>query len=833
MSLKDGVVLKIKRIWSKDKPKEEDTNEEQSLKKKRFNKKKLFFFFLWTSLFSAALVVGIAVGAYKAILKNLPSITRLEEFNPDIITYIFADNGEIIGQYANQKRIEVTYEQLPQTLINAIIATEDPRFYKHKGIDFLGILRAIREDIKLGHRPGRWHGGSTISQQLAREIFLHRGQTIRRKLKEWILAIQIEKRYSKEEILTMYCNQFNLGYGCYGVEAASNLYFDKSVSDLTLEEAAVITGIFRGPSYYLVYDNPEITLQRRNHVFRRMLEEGYIPKEEYDRLIETPLNVLPLHRGDSDFAGHFREEVRKYLYENYGKDALYREGLKVYTTLNVDYQKYAEEALRKQLRVLDKRKGWRDDKINLIEKGIEELESLEESVKDPQSEKLLLSTWKKPGLESENIVEAVVLSVESQKAAVKIKNLTGTLTNKDIYAWTWTRDLKKLIKRGDIIHVKIEKTDDETGEFTALLDQEPLLEGAFLCIEPQTGQIKAMVGGYSFKRSQWNNATQAMRQSGSVVKPFLYTAALENGYTPATAIVDEPTDFEDKWSGETWSPPNYDEKYKGRITLRQGLEESRNIITAKMLNYISPQTGVQYCRKFGITSPLNPYLSLALGAFEIKMIELVSAFTAFPNKGIRVKPYFISRIEDKDGNVLEESMIESEEVISPQIAYIMTSLLQGVVQRGTAGAARSLEKPIGGKTGTTDGHTDAWFIGFTPSLCAGTWVGHDKEKKTIGPRQSGAVAALPVFIDFMQHIIDAEKQAAEANGLQIKEETYEMPPNLEFENIDYRTGLLATPICQHIIREVFIQGTKPNRFCSYEDHMLALDYYNTMKKRED
>lgn len=833
MKFKDGVVLKIKKFWSKKQPEDHEENGEQSFPEKKINKKKIFFVLLWVGLFSAALVAGISIGAYKAILRNLPSITQLEEFKPDIITYIFADNGEIIGEYANQKRIQVTYEQLPQVLINAMIATEDPRFYNHKGIDFLGILRAIREDIKLGRRTGRWHGGSTISQQLAREIFLHRGQTIRRKLKEWILAIQIEKRYSKEEILTMYCNQFNLGYGCYGVEAASNLYFDKSVSDLTLEEAALLTGVFRGPSYYLVYDNPDITLQRRNHVLRRMLEEDYIPQDEYDRAIKTPLNVLPLHRGDLDFAGHFREEVRKYLYDSYGKDALYREGLKVYTTLNVEYQKYAEEALKKQLRVLDKRRGWRKDKFNLLEKGIEDIDSLEKSIKDPQSEKLLLTSWRKPELEKEDIIEVVVLSVEPQKAVVKIRNLTGTLTNKDIYSWTWTRDLTRLIKRGDIIHVKIEKTDVETGEFTAVLDQEPQLEGSFLCIEPQTGQIKAMVGGYSFRRGQWNNTTQSMRQSGSVIKPILYTAALENGYTPATAIVDEPTDFEDKWSGEIWSPPNYDGKFKGRITFRQGLEESRNIITAKLLNYISPQTGVQYCRKFGITSPLNPYLSLALGAFEIKMIELVSAFSTFPNKGVRVKPYFISRIEDKDGNVLEESMIVSDEVISPQIAYIMTSLLQGVVQRGTASAARGLEKPIAGKTGTTDGHTDAWFIGFTPSLCAGVWVGFEKELKTIGPRQSGAVAALPVFIDFMKSLIDEEKRIAEENGEEVKAESYEIPPNLEFENIDYRTGLLATPVCQHIIREVFIQGTKPNRFCSYEDHLLTLDYYNTLKDKDD
>jgi len=822
MPIKKSLVLKIKKIHIK-------RLKFKSLRK--INKRKFFRTALFIFLLLSVCVFGIVLGAYKAVLQNLPSISRLEEFEPNIITYIFSDEGEVVGEYAKEKRIVVSYEEIPEVLINAIIATEDPRFYKHKGIDFLGILRAVKEDIKLLLTPRKLHGGSTISQQLIRRLLLHRKQTVRRKLKEVLLALQIEKRYSKREILALYCNQFDLGHGACGVEAASRLYFDKKVSELNLEEAALITGIFRGPYYYSPYREPELTLRRRNHVLNRMIEEGYITKEEGEEAKMAPMNVLPLHRGDSDFAAYFNEEVRRYLEENYGADALYNEGLKVYTTINPTYQKYAEEALRNGLRVLDKRQGWRKDKRNLSEQGIENLEELEKPFKDEESGETMLSSWLKPYLEENEIIEAVVLSVERREAKVKVKEYTGKLTNKDI-AWTKSKgnNLKNLIREGDVIHVKIKKIDEEKKELLVSLDQEPILEGAFFAIEPQTGQIKAMVGGYSFKRLKFNQATQALRQPGSVIKPIIYTAALENGYTPATRIVDEPTEFIDKWSGEPWSPRNYDQKYKGTVTLRIGLEESRNIVTAKLLDYISPQTGVDYCRKFGITSPVYPYLSLSLGTFEMKLIELVSAFTTFPNKGIRITPYFITRIEDKDGNILEECKVESEEVISPQIAYIMTSLLQGVVQRGTGWRAAALEKPLCGKTGTTDEHSDAWFIGFSPSLCAGVWVGHEKEKKTIGDRQSGAVAAQPIWIEFFRRIIEDEKRIAEETGEEPIKEEFKIPSNLTFVTIDYKTGLIATPFCLFTKKEVFIPGSEPKKFCSHEAHMLILDYYSALKK---
>ncbi|UCC40717.1 MAG: PBP1A family penicillin-binding protein, partial [Candidatus Aminicenantes bacterium] len=710
----------------------------------------------------------------------------------------------------------------PETLKEAIIATEDARFYNHRGIDFWGILRAIREDIKLrlGRKAQRLHGGSTITQQLARLLFLHPRQTIRRKLKEALLSLQIEKKYSKKEILTMYCNQFYLGHGVYGVEAASNKFFGKSVPELNLEECALITGIFRGPAVYSPYNREELTLRRRNHVLNRMIEEGYVSSEEGEEAKKRPMKVLPLRRGKSEFAAFYLEEVRKYIEKNYGANALYREGLKVYTTLDPRFQEYAEIALRRGLRVMDKKQGWRKDKRNLIEEEIEELEEV------------WLDSWIVTAVKEEEVVDAIVLSVERSRASVRVKDYTGKMGNTDI-GWTETKNLKSLIKKGDVIQVKINKIDEEKGELLVSLDQDPLVEGSFLAIEPLTGQIKAMVGGYSFLRSKWNRATQALRQPGSAIKPILYTAAIENGFTPADIIVDEPTEFVDKWSEEPWEPPNYDDKYKGAVTVRKGLEESRNIVTAKLLEYISPQTGVDYCQKFGIVSPVYPYLSLSLGTFEMSLLELVSAFSAFPNKGIRVIPYFINRIEDKEGNILEESKIEAEEVVAPQIAYMMTYMLQGVIQRGTGVAASFLikDKNLAGKTGTSDDWADAWFIGFSPSLCAGAWIGHET-KISLGEKQSGAVVALPVWREFFQRVIEDEKKKAEEEGKELEIEEFEIPPNISFLEIDRKTGLLATPFCLFPFKEAFLPGTEPNRFCSHEDHMMILDYYS-VKKSDD
>lgn len=805
-------------------PKKNSRNREKkrpflTVKIKKFDRKKFFKALFLILIFSFAGLLGAIFGAYRAVKQNLPSVSELETFEPNIITSVYSDEGKVIKDFAIERRIEVPYEKIPDVLKKAIIATEDPRFYNHRGVDFLGILRAVKENIRTGRILRRPEGGSTITQQLARLLFLYPQQTVGRKLKEMYLSVQVEKNYSKEKIMEMYCNQFYLGHGVYGVETASNFFFGKSVSDLTLEEAALIAGIFRGPAIYSPYTNAEVTLRRRNHVINRMVELGFITKEQGEEAKSKPISVLPWKRGTPDFAAYFFEEVRKYIEKNYGSEVLYRGGLKVYTTLNPTLQKYAEESLLARLREIDKQKGWRKDKKNLLKEGKEKIEDV------------WLDGWVTSAVEENEVTDAVVLSVARREAAVKVKRYTGKMANNDI-AWTRTDNLEKLIERGDVIQVKVKKIDVEKKELLVSLDQDPLIEGAFLAIDPRSGQIKAMVGGYSFRRSEWNRATQAQRQAGSAIKPFLYTGALENRFTLATIIWDEPVEFIDKWRGEPWTPKNYDRKYKGAVTLRIGMEESRNVVTAKLLDYISPQVGVDYCRKFGMTSTIYPYLSLSLGTFEVSLLELVSAYTTFPNKGVRIRPYFISQIEDREGNVLEEAKVEAEDVISPQIAYLVTSALQGVILRGTGAAASSLGIPLAGKTGTTSSYTDAWFIGFSPSLCAGVWIGNDA-KVTIGNRQAGAVAALPAWMSLFKRIIEDEKNKATAEGREPFFEDFEVPANINFVEIDRKTGLLATPICLWPLREAFLVGTEPLRYCSHQDHLMILDYYGTEKAVEE
>ena len=803
------------------------------LRIKKINRRTLVRGLLFFAAVGIALVLGAAFGAYTAVKDNLPSISDLENFKPKIITTIYAANGEPIKEFAEQRRIQVPYEQIPDILIKAIVATEDSRFFSHSGIDYRGILRAVRDDlmkIPMGRRP---QGASTITQQLARDLFLHRDVSLRRKLKEMFLARQIENQYSKQKILELYCNHFYLGHGAWGVESASNLFFGKSVSGLSLEEAALIAGIFQRPARYSPYENPKVTLERRNHVLNRLAEEGYISKEQAAAAKKTPLNVLPLRQISDEFAAYFFEEVRKYIDKNYGSGMLYNGGLKVYTTLDPTLQRYAESALRKGLRDIENTKnGWRADKPNLLTATLETKKGL---VARPQADfdgQWLLS-WDNQTLEPGEVYDALVLSASRTEAAVRIKKATGKMTSKDI-AWTKVNFLDSIIKRGDVIQVRIIAFDEAKQEARVSLDQHPIRNGGFLAIEPQTGQVKAMVGGYSFRASQFNRATQAPRQTGSAIKPFLYTAAIENGFTAASLIVDEPTTFIDRWNGEPWSPRNYDRQYKGAVTLRIGLEESRNVVTARLLEYISPQVGVDYCRRFGITSPIYPYLALSLGAFGVTLTELVSGYSVFPDKGVRFKPYFIARIEDKDGNVLEETRPESEEVLSPQTAYVMTYLMQGVVSEGTGAAASVLSWPLAGKTGTTDKYSDAWFIGFSPTLCAGVWVGNDKQV-TLGERQTGAAAALPIWQSFFGRVIQDRIKAAEAAGSDVMPEDFEVPPNLVFVEIDRKTGLLATPACLYPFREVFfdIPETLPNRFCTNADHLRCLDYYSAQKATEE
>ncbi len=796
------------------------------IKIRRFKKRTLLRAFLITALAGLAIGLGGIVGSYFAIKDDLPPVGDIDTFRPKLITTVYAADGQPVKEFAEERRVEVPFEQLPRVLIDAIVATEDPSFFRHGGVALRGILRAVKADLFKVFSGRRPEGGSTITQQLARSLFLHNEVSLRRKFKELYVSREIEKLYSKEKILELYCNHFYLGHGSHGVQALSHLFFGKDVSELSLEEAALIAGIFRGPSLYSPYTNKSGTLSRRNHVLNRMAAEGYLTKAQVEEAKKRPMSVLPLRRTSSEFGAYFFEEVRRYLEKNYGVEGLYRAGLKVYTTLDPTLQRYAERALHAGLRDTENKiNGWRADKPNLLTGGPEVLKGLVAGAPAEPEDQWLLS-WESQSVEADEAYDAVVLSVSRTEATVRVKNLTGTMTNKDI-AWTKTKSLDALIKRGDVIQVKVHSLDEAAKTAQVSLDQKPIRNGGFVAVDPQTGQIKALVGGYSFHDSQFNRAVQAPRQTGSVIKPLLYTAALEHGFTPASVIVDEPVTFIDRWSGEPWSPKNYDRRYKGAVTVRTGLEQSRNVVTATLLDNISPQVGVEYCRRFGITSPLYPFLSLSLGTFEVTLLEMVSAFSTFPNKGVRFQPYFITRIEDKDGNVLEEARVESNEVISPQTAYMMIHLMRGVVESegGTAAAASVLGWPLAGKTGTTDKYSDAWFIGFSPTLCAGVWIGHDKQVP-LGDSQSGAAAALPIWQGFFTRVIDdVRKKAAEDGVVDFVPPDFEVPPNLVFVEIDKKTGLRVMDFCLYPFLEVFFPGTEPGRFCTLADHMRVMDYY--------
>ncbi len=749
----------------------------------------------------AGIIAGVTIGLILSYNRDLPRIEELERTHLSESTQVFADDGTLIGGFSIEKRIVVSSDKIPDVVKKAFVTAEDRDFYHHFGFSIPRIIKAIIIDIKKGKKV---QGASTITQQLARMLFLTREKTLKRKIRELLLAIQIERKYTKDQILNFYLNNIYLGHGIYGVEAASRFYFGKHVWELTPHEAATLAALPRSPARLSPYVAPERLLKRRNYILINMAKEGYITQEVAAKEVKAPLGVVDIHKRESQQIGaYFIEEVRKYIAEKYGSDVVYRGGLRVYTTLNINMEKAAEEALKEGLKELDKRQGWRRPKINLLKKGID-------------LQKYEAEEWK-TGIYEGETYPAVVLSVERKKALVRVGNYTATLTLKDA-RWTRTGSLTRLFRKGDVIQVKVKKKEENNIKVS--LDQIPIVEGAFIAIDHRTGEIKAMVGGYSFERSQFNRAMQAMRQTGSTIKPIVYSAALQSGWTPASIIIDEPVSFVDPWTGEVWEPKNYDEVYKGWVTLRRGLEESRNVVTAKLVAAITPEKVVEYAKKFGITSKLKPYLSIALGSFEVKLIEMTSAFTVFPNQGTRIEPYFIRKIEDRYGNILEVSRRKVHVVLPPETAFQMTYMLQGVVQRGTAWRARVLKRPVGGKTGTTDEYTDAWFVGFSPSITAGVWVGFDV-KKTLGRDETGSRAALPVWIKFMEQYFKDRPV-----------EKFQVPPNIIFVKIDSYTGKLAMPFCLHTIDEAFVPGTEPKEFCSEEDHLHVLDYYHKITPEE-
>ena len=688
----------------------------------------LFGRLAFTFLVVCAIGFGAAVGLLFVYSGDLPEIHALEDYRPNVVTELYADDGQSIGTFALQRRILLTYQQIPKLLRDAILTTEDQHFEEHWGVDFPRVIEAAWHDVR--HR-GMKQGASTLTMQLAGGLFLNRSdRSLRRKIEETILAIQVERHYTKEQILTMYANQIYLGAGNYGFEAASQYYFNRPVGQLTLSQAATLAAIIRGPIYNPII-HPERAMARRNLVISMMARDGKVTQAQAAAATKEPLG-LHLTSPRNDLAPYFVEETRQYLEHTYGTAAVHEQGLRVYTTLNVAMQRAANLAVRDGLHAYDRRHGWRGNLPNILAENPGTLDSYQND------------EWR-GSIQKGDYATGLVTSVEPTFASIKIGAIRAMLTPTD-FSWTGRKSPQQLLKVGDLVVVQITEVAGNTARVQ--LEQEPAAQAALVAIDNPTGEIKAMVGGYDFAESKFNRATQAVRQTGSSFKVYVYATALEQGASPFDTIVDRPVTF--RSGGQDYSPKNYDEKFEGRITLRRALADSRNVPAVRLLDKVGVQNVIDVTRRFGVASPLPPYLPLALGAADLTLMEHTSAFTVFPDDGIRIEPHTIRRVMSYDGVVLEEPRPQVTDVIPPDVARTMVAMLEEVVQFGTGVRAKELGRPSAGKTGTTNDFTDAWYIGFTPQLTAGVWVGNDDRRVSLGKKETGARAALPIWLEFSQ-----------------------------------------------------------------------------------
>jgi penicillin-binding protein 1A len=679
-------------------------------------------------LLLCSIALGAGCGFLFVYASDLPEIRALETYRPDVVTEVYSDDGQLAGSFAIQRRILMTYEQCPKVLYNSVTAIEDQHFEEHWGIDFPRMFSAAFRNVIKRRITG---GASTITMQLAGNLFLDRSdRSVRRKMQEILLALQIERRYTKPQIFTMYANQVYLAHGNYGFAAASQFYFGKPVTDLKLQEAALLAGMVNGPKFSPL-SNPEAALNRRNLVLRRMEEEGKITPAEEVATRKSPLG-LHIQYPRNDLAPYFFEDIRKYLEATYGTEAVHERGLRVYTTLNLNMQRIANQSLRDGLHAYERRHGWKGNLPNVVRDNLGKLDTYEDD------------DWRHT-IEKGSYVTGLVLSMDEKNAVIRIGPYRAILSPSE-FAWTGRKKPADLLRVGDLAQFSIQELRETTARVQ--LEQQTSPQGAMLAIENSTGEIKAMVGGYSFEDSKFNRATQAVRQVGSSFKVYVYADALEKGSTPFDTIVDLP--FTTMSGGQVYSPRNYDEKFEGTITLRRALAGSRNVPAVKLAEKVGISTVVDMTKRFGITTPLPPYLPLALGAADMKLVEHVSAFTVFPNDGIRIDPHMIRRVTSYDGALLEEAHPEVHDVLSPDVARTMTAMLEEVIQFGTGVQAKALGRPAAGKTGTTQDYTDAWFVGYTPQITAGVWVGFDDKQISLGKKETGARAALPIWLEFMQ-----------------------------------------------------------------------------------
>ncbi len=800
---------------------------------------------LWKKLrwivYPAMVVFIIGGSSFVYLAWNLPSIESLKEFRPPVASEVYSHDMVKIGEFFRQRRVYLPLAQMPPAMIKAFISAEDAEFFEHGGISFAGIFRAMVKNVLAGRVR---QGGSTITQQVAKSLLLSPERSYTRKAKEAVLAYKMERFLSKEEILEIYLNQVYLGHGAYGVQAASQIYFNKDAASLSLAEIAMLAGLTKAPSR----DNPFRSLDRaqsrQSYVLSRLQAEGYISKAQYLQEIERPLSLVRNAQLNLRYAPYFVEHVRRYVMEKYGEALVLEGGLQIYTTLEARNARSARKALRKGLEALDRRQGFRGPLNQITEEAFPEYLEVLRSERGPGE------------LEVDHNYRALVTQVDDKnlQTHVNLGRLKGIIPL-DVMTWArepnadqyWKRGLiekpSQALSVGDVVLVRPLKsseiqTDEKPlteGELFFELIQEPEVQGALVGIDPRDGGIRAMVGGYDFEKSEFNRVTQAARQPGSAFKPLIYTAAIDHGYTAASMLLDSPIVYDDPITALTWKPKNFGGKFYGNTVFREALIKSRNVPTVRIVQDIGIDVVLDYASRFGIASPLARDHSLALGSSAVKPLELVSAYTVFAASGRRLPPAAIEKIVDRDGNVLERNipdgltlpldfeleLLEQKErekqtfdlavqrgmedsadlpssfAVRPQTAYIMTHLLKEVISIGTGRRAQSINRPAAGKTGTTNDNHDAWFVGFTPSLVTGVWVGFDQAEK-LGVLEVGGSAASPIWLDFMKKALEEEPIM-----------DFSVPPGVVFAQIDPKSGKIASRETKHPVFEAFLEGTEP------------------------
>ncbi len=767
-----------------------------------------------------AIVTVLGVAGYVAFLMvKLPKVDRLADYKPPVVSQVYGDDGTLVGEFYLERRIVVPINKMPRKLIQAFVAAEDANFYSHTGIDYLGIIRAAFKNLITFSKK---EGASTITQQVTKTMLLSPEKKLSRKIKEAILAKRMEEKLTKDEILYLYLNQIYLGAGSYGVEAAAETYFGKSVDQLNLAEIAILAGLPKAPNAYSPIKHLDKAKERQAYVLDRMVQEGYITAAEADHARKTPLDIRPGRRVVNDQVAYFLEQMRIYLEERYGEDQLYKGGLKIYTTMNYNMQRAAYDSVRAGLKAVDKRMGFRGATKFLQESEIAPFCAKEEDGIDSAA------------LKTGETYTGVVTAVDPARgeAVVRVGDRTGILNRKGM-AWAGRLGLinrygkpdkpARNLPLGAVIEVQVVTPEVNRQGAVFALDQVPEVQGALVAIDPRTGAIKAMIGGYDFRKSQFNRAVQARRNAGSAFKPIIYAAALEKGLTPATVIVDEEVEYPGA-GGNVWKPKNYEGTYRGPVTMREALTHSINIVSVKILNQIGVDYAVSFAKRLGFTSKIEPNLSLALGATSVSPLELTAAYSAFDNNGVYQQPFSIVRVTDSEGKVLEERKITMPQpaavageaapaaapgtatitpaepsAVPPDVSYIITNLMESVVQSGTGYRAAAINRPVAGKTGTTNDMKDAWFVGYIPQLVAGVWVGFDNQDRSLGASGSGGQAAAPIWADFMLNAV---------RGMAVQQ--FVPPDDITFVRINPKTGRLAKG--NDGILECFIKGTEPTSY---------------------